>query len=116
MDGIEVRAVLRWIGLSPTKVRLLTDLVRGRKADEALQMLKHMPQAAADPLYKTIRSAVANAEENLGLNREDLYIARITADGGPMLKRFKAGARGRGKPILRRSSHITVVLQEKQVG
>ena len=113
MDGIEVQAILKWIGLSPFKVRLIIDLVRGRKAEEALQMLRHMPQAAAKPVAKTIRSAMANAEENFGLNREDLYISRITADGGPMLKRFKAGARGRAKPILRRSSHITVVLQEK---
>jgi large subunit ribosomal protein L22 len=113
MDGIEVQAVLRWLGLSPFKVRLIINMVRGRKADEALQMLRHMPQAAAKPVAKTIRSAIANAEENFGLNREDLYIARISADGGPMLKRFRAGARGRAKPILRRSSHITVVLQEK---
>ncbi|MCC7354776.1 MAG: 50S ribosomal protein L22 [Anaerolineae bacterium] len=110
---MEVQAVLRWIGLSPFKVRLIIGMVRGRKAEEALQMLRHMPQAAAKPVAKTIRSAMANAEENFGLNREDLYISRITADGGPMLKRFKAGARGRAKPILRRSSHITVVLQER---
>ncbi len=113
MDGMEVQAVLRWVGLSPFKVRLVIDLVRGRKADEALQILRHLPQAAAKPVAQVIRSAIANAEENFGLNREDLYIARITADGGPMLKRYKAGARGRAKPILRRSSHITVVLQER---
>lgn len=113
MDGMQVQAVLRWIGLSPFKVRLVIDLVRGRKADEALEILRHMPQAAAKPVAQVIRSAIANAEENFGLNREDLYIARITADGGPMLKRYKAGARGRAKPILRRSSHITVVLQER---
>jgi large subunit ribosomal protein L22 len=113
MDGMEVQAVLRWVGLSPFKVRLVIDLVRGRKADEALQILRHLPQAAAKPVAQVIRSAIANAEENFGLNREDLYIARITADGGPMLKRYRAGARGRAKPILRRSSHITVVLQER---
>ena len=99
MDGIEVHAVLRWIGLSPFKVRLIINLVRGRKAEEALQMLRYMPQAGAKPIAKTISSAMANAEENFGLNREDLYISRITADGGPMLKRFKAGARGRPPPM-----------------
>lgn len=114
MDEIEVRAVSKYVRMSPQKVRLVVNQVRGRGADEALTMLKFMPQAAAKPVYKTIRSAVANAEENEGLSREDLYIARITADGGPTRRWRRFGARGRFKPIRKRSTHITVVLKERE--
>ncbi|HIP96789.1 MAG TPA: 50S ribosomal protein L22 [Anaerolineae bacterium] len=110
--AFEVRAVARYVRMSPQKVRLVADQVRGMGAVDALAVLKHMPQAAARPMYKVIRSAVANAEENIGMDREDLYIAQVTVDGGPMMKRWRAGARGRYKPILKRSSHITVVLSE----
>jgi large subunit ribosomal protein L22 len=112
MDEIEVRAVNKYVPMSPQKVRLVVDQVRAMWVDEALAMLKFMPQAAAKPVYKTIRSAVANAEENEGLDREYLYIARITADGGPTRRWRRFGARGRFKPILKRSTHITVVLKE----
>ena len=112
MDEIEVRAVSRYVRMSSQKVRLVVDQVRGKGVEEALTMLKFMPQAAAKPVYKTIRSAVANAEENEGLDRENLYIARITADGGPTRRWRRFGARGRFKPILKRSTHITVVLKE----
>lgn len=109
---MEVQAVAKYIRMSPRKVRLVVDLVRGRAVDEALAMLDLMPKLAAQPVAKAIRSAVANAEENYGLSREDLYIADIRADPGPTLKRGQFGARGRFKPILKRSSHITVVLNE----
>jgi large subunit ribosomal protein L22 len=112
MNEIEVRAVNKYVRMSPQKVRLVVDQVRGKWVDEALAMLKFMPQAAAKPVYKTIRSAVANAEENEGLDEEYLYIARITADGGPTRQWRRFGARGRFKPIRRRSTHITVVLKE----
>ena len=115
MDEVEFRAVGRYVRMSPQKVRLVVDQVRGKWVDEALTMLKFMPQAAAKPVYKTIRSAVANAEENEGLDREYLYIARITADGGPTRRWRRFGARGRFKPIRKRSAHITVVLKEKEV-
>ncbi|HEY65858.1 MAG TPA: 50S ribosomal protein L22 [Caldilineae bacterium] len=108
----EVRAVYRYVGISPQKVRRVIDQVRGKRVDEALTMLRFMPQAAARPVAKTIASAVANAEENFGLAREDLVIAKITADQAPMRRWRRFGARGRFKPILRRSSHITVVLRE----
>ncbi len=110
--AFEVKAVARYVRMSPQKVRLVADRVRGMGAVEALTVLKHTPQAAARPMYKVIRSAVANAEENLEMDREDLYIARLMVDGGPTMKRFRAGARGRYKKILKRSSHITVVLSE----
>jgi large subunit ribosomal protein L22 len=77
-----------------------------------LALLKFLPQAAAEPVGKAIRSAAANAEDVHGLSQSDLYISRIAADVGPTLKRFRAGARGRAKPILKRSSHITVILSE----
>ncbi|MFQ6057777.1 MAG: 50S ribosomal protein L22 [Anaerolineae bacterium] len=111
---MEVRAVARYIRMSPRKVRLVIDLVRGRDVDEALDILRFTSKAAAKPVAKVIRSAVANAEENYGLSREDLYVAHIAADGGPTLKRGRFGARGRFRPILKRTSHITVVLDERE--
>ena len=110
---IEVRAVAKYIRMSPRKVRLVVDLVRGRQVEEALQILDLTPKAAAEPVAKVIRSAAANADENLGLSMDDLYIARITADEGPTLKRGRPGARGRFKPLLKRSTHISVVLAER---
>jgi large subunit ribosomal protein L22 len=79
---------------------------------EALEILRFLPQAAAQPVSKVLRSAVANAEENLGLAREDLYIAEAFVDGGPVRRWRRFGARGRFKPLLRRTSHITIVLEE----
>ncbi|MFZ5917232.1 MAG: 50S ribosomal protein L22 [Chloroflexota bacterium] len=108
----EVRAVARHIRMSPQKMRLVIDQVRGKHASEALSLLKFMPQRAAKPVYKVIASAVANAEENFGMNRDDLYIDRIYADGGPVRRWRRFGARGRFKPVLKRTSHITVVLKE----
>jgi len=98
--------------MSPQKVRLVIDQVRAMNATEALALLKFMPQRAAKPVYKVISSAVSNAEENLGMSREDLYIAKIFADGGPTRRWRRFGARGRFKPILKRTSHITVALKE----
>jgi len=108
----EVRAVARHVRMSPQKVRLVIDQMRGKDAMEALSLLKFMPQRAAKPVYKVIASAVANAEENFGMSPEDLYIAEIFADGGPTRRWRRFGARGRFKPILKRSSHVTVVLRE----
>jgi large subunit ribosomal protein L22 len=108
----EVKAVARYVAMSPQKVRLVVDQVRGKDVEEALAMLRFMPQRAADPVFKVLRSAVANAEENFGLAREDLYVSQIFVDGAPLRKWRRFGARGRFKPILRRSSHITVILEE----
>ena len=108
----EVRAIARHVRMSPQKVRLVIDQVRAMDATEALALLKFMPQRAAKPVYKVVASAVSNAEENLGMSREDLYIAKIFADGGPTRRWRRFGARGRFKPILKRTSHITVVLKE----
>lgn len=108
----EVKAIARYVPLSPQKVRLVIDLIRGKDAEEALEMLRFLPQSAAKPVYKVLHSAMANAEENFGLARADLYISEIYADGAPLRKWRRFGARGRFKPILRRTSHITVVLEE----
>ena len=109
----EARAVARFMAVSPRKTRLVIDQVRGLQADKALAVLKFLPNKPAGVVYKTIASAVANAEENLGLSRGDLYVTEIRADEGPRRQWRRFGARGRFKPILRRTSHITVVLTEK---
>lgn len=108
-----VRAVTRFVPMSPRKVRLVVNSVRGLGADEALSLLKFMPKAAAVPVSKAIRSAIANAEENQGWSRDDLYVSEIKADEGPRRQWRRYGARGRFKPILKRLSHITVVLSER---
>jgi large subunit ribosomal protein L22 len=114
--AFEVRAVAKYVPMSPRKVRLVVDQVRGMEVDEALAILKFTPKAAAKQVAKVIKSAIANAEQNFGMSREDLYISQIFADGGPTHKRWKAGARGRAKPRLKRSSHITVILEEMELG
>ena len=110
----EARAQARYVGVSAQKARLVVDLVRGRPADEALSMLKFMPKTAAKSVAKVLRTAIANAEENFGLNRDDLVITQAFADEGPTRKYRRFAARGRFKPILRRSSHITIVVAERE--
>jgi len=110
----EVRAHAKYVGLSAQKVRLVIDLVRGRQADDALKVLKFMPQSAAGHVAKVLRTAIANAEENFGLNRSELMVVKAYADEGPTRKWRRFGARGRFKPVLRRSSHITIVLKERE--
>jgi large subunit ribosomal protein L22 len=108
----EVRAIARHIGMSPQKVRLVADMVRGKKAKEALDLLRFTPKAAAEPVSKAIASAVANAVENKQLTEEDLVISQIYVDGGPTRSWRRFAARGRFRPLERKSSHITVVLKE----
>ncbi len=113
MAGIQVRAVERHIRMSPQKVRLVLDVVRGKPANEALAILKFLPQRAAKPVAAAVRSAVANAENNFNMDPDDLVITRAAADEGRTLKRWRPRARGRVNQILKRSSHITVVVAEK---
>jgi len=89
--------------------------VKGRRAEDGLNMLKFMPQKAAHIVEKIIRSAVANADQNMNIDIDSLVIRNIIADQGPTLKRFKARARGRGTRILKRTAHITVVLAEDSI-
>lgn len=110
----DIRAHARYIPISPQKVRLVVDLVRGKGVLEALDILKFTPNRAAGPVSKVLTSAMANAEENFGISRDDLYIYRIFADTAPTRRWRRFGARGRFKPILRRSSHVTVVLRERE--
>lgn len=110
----DIHAKLRFNSASPQKVRLVIDMVRGRPAVDALNTLRFLPQSAARQVSKLLTSAVANAEENFGVSRDDLYVYRIFADKAPTRKWRRFGARGRFKPILRRSSHITVILREKE--
>lgn len=113
MEDFEIRAANRHVWQSARKVRLVVNHVRGMDALEALGMLKLMPQRAAHSVHKLVQSAVANAENNFGMAGEDLYIAEIWADEGPTRRWRRFGARGRFKPILKRSSHVTVVLRER---
>ena len=109
----DIQAHLRFLPMSAQKVRLVVDLVRGRDANEALEMLRFVNKAAALPVRKLLASAVANAEENFGVSRDDLIVAKIFADEAPTRKWRRFGARGRFNPILRRNSHVTVVLRER---
>jgi large subunit ribosomal protein L22 len=108
--ALEVRAVAKYVRMSPKKVKLVVDMVRGKGVNNALAALKYSTKVAARPVAKVIASAAASAEENYGLSRGELYITTIQADEGPTYKRMRFGARGRVKPILKRSTHITVVL------
>lgn len=110
----DIRARLKFLSISAQKVRLVIDVVRGKDANTALEVLRFMPQRAAHPVSKLLASAVANAEENFGVSRDDLYVEKIFADEAPTRKWRRFGARGRLKPILRRSSHVTVVLRERE--
>ncbi len=118
-EVFEVRAIARHIPMSPRKVRLVVNAVRGMDAQGALDVLQFMPNRAATPVYKLIQSAVANAEENFGLEVDELLVSRIYADGGPRHRKAPYGGRfagrGRFRPIIVRSSHITVVLAEREV-
>jgi large subunit ribosomal protein L22 len=111
---MEVKAISKNIGTSPRKLRLMADLVRGKKVDQALTILKFLPSPSAQSVAKAVKSAAANAENNYEMTPSDLKIAKILIDEGRTMKRFRAGPRGRVKPILKRSSHITVIVKEEE--
>ncbi|HTK05236.1 MAG TPA: 50S ribosomal protein L22 [Candidatus Eisenbacteria bacterium] len=113
---MEVIAHARHIRISPKKVRLVVDLVRGMDVDRASAQLRFYRKAAARPVSKLLDSAIANAEHNFKLNAGNLYIKKATVDGGPVLKRWRARAFGRAAGIKKRSSHITIVLAERSTG
>ncbi|MQA60374.1 MAG: 50S ribosomal protein L22 [Actinophytocola sp.] len=104
----------RFVRDSPMKVRRVIELVKGRSVSDALATLRFTPQAASDQLAKVIQSAAANAENNLGLDPETLWVANATADEGPTLKRIRPRAQGRAFRIRKRTSHITVVLESRE--
>jgi large subunit ribosomal protein L22 len=109
---MEVKAVARYVRIPPQKVRLIMDEVRGKKVEEAIRMLTFSPQKGAHLLRKLINSAVANAEANKELDVDTLFIKKIFADQGPMMKRFLPRAMGRATRIRKRMSHLTVILDE----
>jgi large subunit ribosomal protein L22 len=109
----DIRAEMRFLPLSAQKVRMVIDLVRGQGANDALEMLRFVNKRAALPVRKLVASAVANAEQNFGVSRDDLYVSNIFANEAPTRKWRRFGARGRFKPILRRNSHVTVILRER---
>jgi large subunit ribosomal protein L22 len=111
---MEVKAVAKNIGISPRKVRPVIDLVRGKKIDEALNLLKFTPTPTARAVAKVVKSAAANAENNFQLTPSELKIVKIFADGARTAKRYRPGPRGRANPILKRSSHITVIVAEEE--
>src|ERR1700712_1989986 len=102
------RAIARYVHMSPTKVRRVAALIRGRPVGEALALLRYLPQAAATPVYKVVASAAANAENNHAMDRDSLVVAVAMADEGPTLKRIRPRAQGRAYRIRKRTSHITV--------
>jgi large subunit ribosomal protein L22 len=112
---MEVKAVAKYIRISPQKVRLIVDVIKGKQVEAALDLLKFMPQKAAGIVEKVLRSAVANADQYPDIDVDALVVRNIIADKGPTLKRFRARARGRGTRILKRTTHITVVLADESL-
>lgn len=110
---MEAKAVLRYCRISPQKARLIADLLRGAKVEMAINQLRFMPHKGAAILRKVLESAVANARQNDSIDVDTLYVKTIFVDGGPMLKRIMPRAMGRANRILKRSSHITIVVDEQ---
>ena len=111
---MRIKAVAKDVGISPQKARLVINMVNGKKVDEALSILSFLPTPTAKAVAKVIKSAAANAENNFQLSPAALKIGSISADKGHILKRFRPQSRGRISPILKRSSHITVFVEEEQ--
>ena len=111
---MEAKAIAKYVRISPLKVNYICDEIRGKQVDEALAILKFTNKKGAYELYKVLHSAVANAENNLNLDRSLLYVKKAYANDGPTMKRFHPKAKGMAYPILKRSSHIGVVVAEKE--
>ena len=111
---MEAKAVARYVRIAPRKCRVVIDLIRGKRVDEALSILRFVPKRASVPIAKVVKSAAANAEHNYNMNRDRLVITKAYVDQGPTLKRYHPRQRGQAFPILKRTSHITVVVEEKE--
>lgn len=111
---MEVQALTKYVRVSPKKAREVIREIQGRRAAEAEQLLKFIPRKSARLVAKTLHSAIANAENNNNLSGEDLIITKAVIEEGPSLKRFRAGARGSAKPFKKRTSHIRIILSDKQ--
>ena len=111
---MEARAIAKYIRISPLKVNYIAKEIRGKDVEDALAILEFTPKKGAKELQKVLNSAIANAENNFGLDRDDLYVAEAYANDGPTMKRWRPRARGRAYPILKRSSHIGIVVKERE--
>ena len=110
----EARATLKFARISSRKVKIVADLIRGKDVDEALAIVKFTPKASSELIEKLLKSAIANAENNHEMKHENLYVAEIFANQGPTLKRIRPAAKGSAVKIRKRTSHITIVLKEKE--
>ena len=111
--ALEARAVLKYARISSRKVKIVADLIRGKKVDEALAIVKFTPKASSDIIEKLLKSAIANAENNHGMNRGNLIVSEIYANQGPTLKRIRPAAKGSAVRIRKRTCHITIVVKEE---
>lgn len=110
---MEVKAVAKYIRIAPRKARIVIDLIRGKNVAEAFAILKFTPKAGSEIIEKVLKSAVANAENNFDMNADKLYVSSAFVDQGPTLKRIHPRSRGQAFRILKRTSHITVMVEEK---
>lgn len=111
---MEARAYLNYARIAPRKVQIVLDLIRNQPVDKAMAILKHTPKSACEYLEKLLKSAIANAENNHNMDRNSLYVAECFVSPGPILKRIRPRAQGRAFQIRKRTSHITLVLKEKE--
>lgn len=111
---MEAKAYLRHVRIAPRKVQIVLDLIRNKPVDVAMAVIKNTPKAACEPLEKLLKSAIANAENNHNLSKDSLYVAECYVTPGPTMKRIRPRAQGRAFSVLKRSSHITLVLKEKE--
>lgn len=110
---MEAKAVAKYVRIAPRKVRIVANLVRGKSIAEAFAILQHTPKVASEVVEKALKSAVANAEHNYDMNVDSLYVSTIYVDQGPTMKRIHPRSRGQAFKILKRSSHLTVMVKEK---
>ena len=110
---LEAKATLRYARISSRKVKIVADLIRGKKVDEALAIVNFTPKASSEILEKLLKSAIANAENNHGMNRGNLIVSEIYANQGPTLKRIRPAAKGSAVRIRKRTCHITIVVKEE---
>ena len=110
---MEAKAILRYVRISPRKVGIVCDLIRGKSVAQATAILMATPKSASEPLLKLLKSAAANAENNHGMDPEKLYVAETFATGGPIIKRIMPRAQGRANRINKRTSHVTIVVKER---
>lgn len=111
---MEARATLKYARIAPRKVQIVLDQIRNKPTNLAMAILKHTPKAACEPLEKLLKSAIANAENNYNMDKNNLYVAECFVCPGPILKRVRPRAQGRAFRILKRTSHVTIVLKEKE--